>query len=158
MRTRRIVTGRIRKLLTTNSREYLDSNNISMALLRTAADLEHLLFCKLFFEGKMNIKQLEKQTLGKFIGWNIEMGLIGKEWHKTLTDFLKLRNLAIHRRVFLDNVCKDEKSLNAVKDTVLSICDLIDSTEVNYESSPELENEYGKFIGKDVDFIINYVK
>jgi len=148
----------IRKLITRSSREYLDSDDIVMALLRTAADLEHLLFCKLFFEKRISWKLMKWWTLGTYIRWNIEMGLIGRKWEKALADFLRLRNLAVHERIFIDNAKKNKKALESIKRVVLSVCNLIDKTEVKYKSSQKLENEYGKFLNKNRSLTESYMK
>lgn len=60
-----------RGLITKRIKEYLESNDILLAVIRASTDLEFLLFDKLFFEKGINPKLIENWTLGRFIDWNL---------------------------------------------------------------------------------------
>lgn len=135
-----------RKYMTKWSKEYLESGDIAMALLRTAADLEALLFEKLFFEKKIRSKLIENWTLGRFIIWSLELGLVDKKWEQNLKDFNKLRNKFVHRRVFVDRLKSDSEQLEKAKKLVRSIIDFIEQTEVKYKVDWDLEREYSEYL------------
>ena len=132
-----------RKLITTDSRTYIESNNFISAFARISADLEMLLFEKLFFEKSIKAELIEKWSLYTFIQWNIKLDLIEEKWSQILHDFRKLRNKVIHGRVFLINLVKNQEELEEAKNLLLSVCDFIDQTAIVYRSTPELEKAYG---------------
>ena len=137
-----------RKLIIDDTRRYVESGDIVAAILRSAGDLELILFEKLFFEKGISAELMEKWMLGIFIRWNITLGLIDKKWQQTLKEFKDLRNLLAHERGFDKRLKTDKKLLNYANGLVISVCDLIDETEVRYLSNDKVEREYADYFKK----------
>ena len=94
----------IRKLITTHSRELIESDNLPLAVIQVASDLEHILFKKLHFEKRINPDLMYNWTLGTYINWCIKNELINKDSEPLLKKFNKARNLFVHHRVFYNKI------------------------------------------------------
>nr|MBI4157163.1 hypothetical protein [Candidatus Woesearchaeota archaeon] len=123
-------------------RKYIDSGDYMSAFTRVSADLEQILFEKLFFERGFKLEQMERWTLSKFVQQNLQLGLIDKKWIPLLNEFRELRNKVIHRRVFLLRLVQNPEELEHARKLLYAMCDFIDKTWVVYKSTPELEKEY----------------
>lgn len=131
-----------RQLTTTESRKYIQSGDYMSAFARTSADLEMILFEKLFLEKGIKPELMERWSLSMFIQWNIKLGFIEQKWGRLLTDFRKLRNKVIHGRVFLIRLMQNQEEIEKVKNLLLAVCDFIDQTVITYKSTPKIEKEY----------------
>lgn len=114
------------------------------AFARTSADLEMLLFEKLFFEKGIKAELIDRWSLSTYIQWNIKLGLIEQKWESLLNDFRKLRNKVVHGRVFLIKLMQNQEELEKAKNLLLAVCDFIDQIRISYKSTPEIEKEYSK--------------
>lgn len=130
------------------SKEYLESGDIVMALLRTATDLEALLFEKLLFERQIKAELIENWTLGRFVIWNLKHCLVDEKWSQTLKEFNKLRNRFVHHRVFVERLKNNNEQLEKAKKLINSTIDFIEQTEVKYHTDSELEKQYGDYMQK----------
>ena len=134
----------IRKIITEFPRRYIESGEYMSAFSRISADLEMLLFDKLFFEKGIKAELMERWPLYTFIQWNLKMGLVDNKWEPLLTDFRKMRNKVIHGRVFLIKLLQNQTELNQAKKMLYSICEFIDKTEIVYNFNIDIEKEYGR--------------
>lgn len=134
----------MRGYITDFPRKYIEKGDYISAFTRVSADLEQLLFEKLFFEKGFKPEQMERWTLNKFVQQNLQLGLIDKKWIPLLNEFRELRNKVIHRRVFLLRLIQNPEELEHARKLLCAVCDFIDQTWIVYKSTPELEKEYGR--------------
>jgi len=137
-----------RGLLSTFVREDIKKGEYLRALLEASADLEHLFFMKLLFEKCIKSNLMEGWTLGKYIDWVSKMGLLDKKYEQLLKDFNKIRNYVVHERYVMKNINSDLAKLSFLANLIISVCDFIDSYEVQYTYNREIENEYSNFMEK----------
>ena len=143
--------------LTDNYRELLESGDIFTTVLKTAAGLEHVFFCKLLFEKEVPPKLLKGWTLGRYITWVCDLGLIDSKYRPILVDFSILRNRLVHDEHFIYKIKPGSKRSIEVKNLILLVLDFIDNTLVTYKSTPELEKLYGNYILNDnIDYLEKY--
>lgn len=135
--------------LTTEARKYLNSEDITIAVLITAADLERVLFLKLVLEKKINPELVDKFMLGRYIEWNTKLGLIDKSHENLLRDFSYIRNRIVHDRFFTKKVASESKVLEYAKKVILDTCDFIDSTKI--KTDMESEGVYSKYLLKKTE-------
>lgn len=138
--------GMCRRLVTVDQRRYLIDGEILLAILRTAIDLEWVLWAKLFFEKKINPELIDSWTLGKYINWNAKLKLVSKEQENILREFNTLRNKIVHKRIFIDMKLKNTEELEEIKKQVMLVCDFIDSFEItsDWDSEKEFTEYYQK--------------
>jgi hypothetical protein len=143
-------------------REYLDNEEIVLAIIRTATDIQQLLTEKLFFEKEIKFKLIENWTLERLIEWNSQYGLIDKSQVPLLNLFKRLRNIVFHRRTFMEKILQQEENKDIVKKIVLSVCNFIDLTKIEYSSTEEIEEEYSELINtietKYANFLSDYYR
>ncbi len=134
----------IRKLTTSVPRSHIEAGDYMSAFARVSADLEMVLFDKLFFEKGIKAELMERWSLYTFIQWNIKSGLVEAKWEKLLNEFRIIRNKVVHGRVFLVKLEQNPQELKYAKSLLHELCNFIDQIEIVYKRNPELEQEYGK--------------
>ncbi|MCX6776242.1 MAG: hypothetical protein NT130_05340 [Candidatus Micrarchaeota archaeon] len=135
--------------LTTEARKYLNSEDIRVAVLITAADLERVLFLKLVLEKKINPELVDRFMLRRYIEWNTKLGLIDKSHENLLREFNYIRNRTVHERFFTEKVASESKVLEYVKKIILDTCDFIDSTRI--KTDMKLERVYSTYLSKKAE-------
>ncbi len=146
-----------RGILTTNARTFLREQNIPMALLTTATDLEHLLFLKLVYEGRIKEEKICHCTLKQLLRKCFDLELIPENWKKVLYNFAELRNILVHKRGMLDRVTQDYESIQKLKQIVLQVLYFVDVIKIEY-SDNSLEAEYGAFLKRIDDELAEVMK
>ena len=61
------------------ARKHIESGDYMSAFVRVSADLEQILFEKLFFEKRFTEEQMKNWTLNKLVKQNLDFGLIDKK-------------------------------------------------------------------------------
>lgn len=135
------------RLVTNEIKTYIDSGDILSAIIRAATDVEFMLFCKLYFEKRINIELIETWTLGKYIKWCLSLELIDKKWEAVLNKFKNLRNRIVHDRTFFDRLRKSSDTKKA-EELINQVCEFINATEIDKGDEQELERAYGEFLRK----------
>ena len=127
-------------------KDYLESKNYLMAILRVSIDVENMLFLKLFYERGLSIDIIKKWSLGKYVDWNIRLELVNKEWFKGLRDFTHLRNRIFHDRNFYETSLKSRTSIWSIQQVVLEMCKFLDASNVtqiyNYEKGSQIQKYF----------------
>ena len=129
------------RLIVDDIRGYLKDKNILLAVIRTACDLEQLLFWKLFYEKDLHPELIDSWTLGRYIDWNLKLGLIDEKYSKLLREFNELRNEVAHHRAYIDNAIKNPQEIEKISKIVEEVVGFIESTSVEKDSQ-EKENIY----------------
>lgn len=137
-----------RGILSTWSREALEKDDIFSAILKISADLESLFFHKLFFEKDIAGELLERWTLGKYITWNLKLGLIDSSWADRLKEFNEIRNDVVHERGFIERLKLNPEATKRIKVLLYSMCDFIDQTRAHYVLDWGKEKKYGEYLDK----------
>lgn len=115
------------------------------AIIKASTDLEHLLFLKLFLEGNIPWKRMEKWGLGKLIKKSLELGLVDKKYKTLLEDFNELRIIIVHLRTSIAKIKKDDTKKNFIMGIVRDICEFIKATSIKYHDSDyKIEKEKEK--------------
>ena len=131
-----------RGYLTDHIKGYLKEGNMILEIVRTSTDLEQLLTENLFFKQGIKFKLIENWTLGNLINWNHHCGFIDDNSVTLLNLFNRLRNIVFHRRTFIEKILLNQEQKNIVQSIILSVCDFIESSFIDYDSNSKIENEY----------------
>lgn len=142
--------------LTDFTRKYLDKNDVASAFLLAAADLERLFFDKLYHEGKISLKLLDKWGLSTYIEVAHCLKLITDEDKQMLHEFRKVRNGIVHMRLVIERINTDPKKSEYVKKHVIKVLDFIDKTGVErnlkdkeeHKRDQKLHQHFDKKYGK----------
>lgn len=129
-----------RGYITTVAKSYLESGDLLAALLKVSADLEALLFDKLFFEKRIKAELIKGWTLGRYIEWVVKHGLIDAKYVSFLREFNKLRNAAVHDRTYWNRNLPEKAE--EIKDMIKRGIELIEDVKVTYKSDHQLEMEF----------------
>lgn len=135
----------IRKYLTKKARDFLKSGDMLASIIYTSADLEALLFEKLFFERDIHEDLINNWTLGRYITWNLKLDTINEKYKQLLNDFNRLRNNAVHRRYYIDWLSGNPEELEKVKKILKRTLDFIGKTGSKYKMDYEKEMRYSKY-------------
>lgn len=115
------------------------------AIIKASTNLEHLLFLKLFLEGNIPWKEMEKWGLGKLIKKSLELELVDKKYKTLLEDFNELRIIIVHLRTSIAKIKKDGTKKNFIMGLVRDICEFIKATSIKYHDPDyKIEKEKGK--------------
>nr|MBI4157008.1 hypothetical protein [Candidatus Woesearchaeota archaeon] len=138
----------IRKFLTKRARDLLKSGDILSSIIYTSADLETLLFEKLFFERNIHEDLIGNWTLGRYIKWNLKLGTTDDKYAQMLTDFNILRNNVVHRRYYAERLAQNSEELKKVKKLLKKTLDFIGRTGSKYKWDLEKERIYSQYHDK----------
>ncbi|MBS3084280.1 hypothetical protein J4423_05725 [Candidatus Pacearchaeota archaeon] len=127
-------------------RDYLRNGEVAQGVIRAATDLQQLFSELLFFKKGIKFELIDRWGLGELTKWNIVFGHIAQKNQALLDAFAQLRNLVFHRRTIMEKILKNKQHMQIVTDLTLSICELIDRTKIDYQSSEEIEIEYREYL------------
>ena len=136
-------------LHTKPTKDYLSSGDLLSAVIRASADIEQILFDKLYFERDISIGLISEFTgLGKYVKWALGLKLIEHKWTSMLNEFTRLRNCMVHQRVFVNRINADPKKIQKVNDLVLKACRFIEQNPVRITFDNEKQDRYNKYSQK----------
>ena len=91
---------------------------------------------------------MDNWTLGIYIKWVTELGLVDKKIIPVLQKFKKVRNLAVHDYSYMEQIVKNPERQAKLRALIGQIVDLIEQYKTQYERDPSQETKHAEFLGK----------
>ncbi len=117
---------------------YLKKGDIVTAIISASTDLQEILFYKLFFENKTDIKKDDKRTLGQYLHLVERHKLFSDETLVLLNDFKETRDKINHERGYIELLYRDQHEQRRVRKLLKHIKHFIRQARVKTDMEREL--------------------